>query len=554
MGTRTSPAGTLFARGRSVTRRVPWALVLALAVCAPIVHTQGLPGAAAISAPQPEAPKDLLGRSTPRGTVLAFIAAGRKGDNDLARRYLNTPLAGDAAEKQAHQLFVVLDARLPPRLTQVSDSPEGSRANPLAPDEEVVGTIPGASGPVEVVVERVKQPRGEPIWLFSKRTLDAMPAEFAEVSSRARPYLPRFLFEWSVGNVRLYEWLTVLIGLPIFFLITALVNRALRPIARFTLRRVFARTDPSFTHALPTPIRLLLLAIAIRWLIAAMPLSLLVRQSLSNLAVIVAIVGLAWLTIVANGQLERYFAGRIPRSSHAGAVSLLRVGRRLADILIVMVAILGVLRHYGVDPTPLLAGLGVGGIAIALAAQKTLENIIAGASLIFDEAVVIGDYLRVGTIEGTVENIGLRSTRIRTLDRSLVTVPNSQIANLSLETLSARDKFWFHPILGLRYETTAEQMQSVLDGTRKLLARHAMIEAASVRVRFKNMGAYSLDVDVFAYVLARDWGHYLEIQEELLMAISGIVRAAGTDVAFPSQTMYVQNNVNSQTSQLPTPN
>src|SRR6185436_1386772 len=124
--------------------------------------------------------------------------------------------------------------------------------------------------------------------------------------------------------------------------------------------------------------------------VVAMPLSLLVRQSLSNLAVIVAIVGLAWLTILVNGQLERYFAGRIPRSSHAGAVSLLRVGRRLVDILIVMVAILGVLRHYGVDPTPLLAGLGVGGIAIALAAQKTLENIIAGASLIFDEAVVIG--------------------------------------------------------------------------------------------------------------------------------------------------------------------
>jgi len=226
----------------------------------------------------------------------------------------------------------------------------------------------------------------------------------------------------------------------------------------------------------------------------------------------------------------------------------------MAEVIIVMIAMLAVLRFYGVDPTPVLAGLGVGGVAVALAAQKTLENIIAGASLIFDQAVVVGDYLRVGSIEGTVENIGLRSTRIRTPDRSVVTVPNSQIANLSLETLSARDKFWFHPIVGLRYETTSDQMRLVLDGSRKLLARHAAVEAGSVRVRLLRMGAYSLDVELFAYVLARDWPHFLEIQEELLLSVGAVVRAAGTDIAFPSQTMYVAGGVNSAAPQLPTPN
>src|SRR5262249_14109581 len=221
--------------------------------------------------------------------------------------------------------------------------------------------------------------------------------------------------------------------------------------------------------------------------------------------VIVAIVALAWIAILVSGQAERYIARRIPPTGRAGAVSLLRVGRRVVEIDIVLVAMLAVLQHYGVKPAPVLAGLGVGGIAVALAAQKTLENVIAGASLIFDQAVVVGDYLRVGPIEGTVENIGLRSTRIRTLDRSIVTVPNGQIANLSLETLSARDKFWFHPLIGLRYETTPDQMRLVLDGTRKMLARHAAVEAGSVRVRFLRMGAYSLDVELFAYVLARDW-------------------------------------------------
>jgi MscS family membrane protein len=539
---------------QGVIRRLLCACGIAL-VLAATAAAQGIPGISSPApAPQAEAPKDPLGRSTPRGTVLGFLAAGRKGDDDLARRYLNTTLSGDAGQKLAHQLFVVLDTRLPPRLTQVSESPEGSRANPLAPDQEVIGTITGASGSIEVVVERVAQPKAEPVWLFSKKTLDAIPAEFAEISSRQRPYLPRFLFEWDMGGVRLYEWLAVLIGLPVFYIATVLLNRLLRPILRFAIRRLFGPADASFKNALPMPIRFLLLAIAIGWFVSAVPLSLLVRQSLSNLAVIIAIVALAWIAILLNGVAERYITGRLPSRSHSGTVSLLRVGRRLVDVIIVMVAMLGVLRHYGVDPTPLLAGLGVGGIAVALAAQKTLENLIAGASLILDQAVVVGDYLRMGTIEGTVENIGLRSTRIRTPDRSIVTVPNGQIANLSLETLSARDKFWFHPVLGLRYETTAEQMQLVLDGIRKLLARHASVEAATVRVRFLRLGAYSLDVEMFAYVLARDWPHFLEIQEGLLLSISAIVRAAGTDIAFPSQTMYVAAGANAAAPQLPTPN
>jgi MscS family membrane protein len=178
---------------------------------------------------------------------------------------------------------------------------------------------------------------------------------------------------------------------------------------------------------------------------------------------------------------------------------------------------------------------------VALAAQKTLENVIAGASLIFDQAVRVGDSLKMGEIVGTVDHIGLRSTRIRTLDRTVISVPNSQIANASLETLSARDKFWFHPVLTLRYETTPEQLRTILDNIRRLLTTHDSISQESVRVRFIRLGAFSLDVDIFAYVFATDWNQFLEIQEGLLFSIADIVSRAGTGIAFPSQTMYVEN-------------
>ena len=120
---------------------------------------------------------------------------------------------------------------------------------------------------------------------------------------------------------------------------------------------------------------------------------------------------------------------------------------------------------------------------MALAAQKTLENIIAGASLIFDQVVKVGDFLKIGEVAGTVEHIGLRSTRMRTPDRTVVSIPNSQIAGATLETMSARDKFWFHPDLRLRYETTPAQLRRVLDGCRQLLASHPSVLREDQRVR-----------------------------------------------------------------------
>ena len=206
--------------------------------------------------------------------------------------------------------------------------------------------------------------------------------------------------------------------------------------------------------------------------------------------------------------------------------------------------------RFGVNPTAALAGLGVGGIGVALAAQKTLENVIGGISLIADQAVPVGDILKLGDISGTVEDVGLRSTRIRTLERTVVSMPNGQIASMSLETFSARDKFWFHPLVGLRYETTPAQLCSVITGIRKLLTGDCGVDSDSVRVRFVRFAAFSLDVDIFAYVFARDWSHFLEIQEELLLGIIDVVQQAGAEIAFPSQTMYLATNSSDKPAQL----
>jgi MscS family membrane protein len=202
--------------------------------------------------------------------------------------------------------------------------------------------------------------------------------------------------------------------------------------------------------------------------------------------------------------------------------------------------VLAMLHFVGVDPTAALAGLGIGGIAVALAAQKTLENVIGGLSIIFDQAVHVGDFLKLGDTLGTVDYIGLRSTRIRTLDRTVLSVPNGQIANANIETLSARDKFWFHHVVGLRYETTADQMRAVISGARAYLAAHPAIDHREpIRVRFFRFGQSSLDIDVFAYVRAIDWEAFLETQEELLLEVVNIVERSGAAIALPSQTLHL---------------
>jgi len=521
-------------------------LLAAFTVALALAPTQAISGqvlsrqpASGTEQARPESVSDRLGRSTPRGTVFGFLSAARSGDNATAAQYLNTKLSRKDAEDLAQQLFVILDTRLPARLTQLSTDPEGSRTGALGPDRELVGTIARDSGDVPIVVERVASGSSGYVWLFARTTLAAVPDLYEEVSLISIDgAVPQFLVRTRLGGLRLFDWLAVLLGLPLLYLLMVLLNRLLSPAIAMAWRGMSGRSGLTGRDLLPTPARLILLAIAVHWLASVVRLPLFARQFWFSTSVLIAIASSVWLGILFNGVGEQLIRRRLGASHMTAVASLLRLARRFADIIVIFVGVLVLFRRLSIDPTPALAGLGVGGIAVALAAQKTLENVIGGMSLIFDRAVTEGDFLKVGDTVGSVDHVGLRSTRIRTLDRTVVTVPNSQIANMSLETLSARDTFWFHPIVGLRYETTSEQLKAILSDLRALLADRTDVDQETLRVRFVRMNVYSLDVEIFAYLRARDWDHFLELQEPLLFAVMEIVRNAGTDIAFPSQTLY----------------
>jgi MscS family membrane protein len=352
-------------------------------------------------------------------------------------------------------------------------------------------------------------------------------------------HLPAPLLAEGPRGLLWWQWLAI----PVFVGIAVIVGALLGWITRRVLGKLAARTqttwDDALLHRVTAPLNLLWAIAVFTALRPALDLDADAAEVVSRVLRSATLFGVFWAGF-RSLDLAIDAAAAAPWSRTNQSLSgLLPLGRKLGKMVLLAIGLVSVLNELGFQVASLLAGLGIGGIALALAAQKTVENLFGSVAIGVDQPFRVGDFVKIEDVTGTVETIGMRSTRIRTLDRTLVSVPNSQIANVSLETLSARDKFWFHPVVALRYETTAEQLQVVIDQIRRLLEQHSSVSRESVRVRFFRLGPSSLDIEVFSYVFATDWTQFLEIQERLLIDVTDIVGRAGTAIAFPSQTMYL---------------
>jgi MscS family membrane protein len=204
--------------------------------------------------------------------------------------------------------------------------------------------------------------------------------------------------------------------------------------------------------------------------------------------------------------------------------------------------VLAVLGSLGFNMSTALAGLGIGGLAIGFGAQKTIENLFGGVSVLGDEVFRVGDVCRFGDRTGTVEDIGLRSTRIRTDERTLLAIPNGTVATINLENLSRRDKILFKTNLGLRPESKADHVRFVLSEIRRLLYSHPKVETKTVRVRLIDIAGTALSLEVFAYILTRDFNEFAAVREDLLLRMMDVMEDSGGGLALPSQTLYLSRD------------
>ncbi len=479
--------------------------------------------------------------ASPRAAMREFFDSTRKGDYARAAAYLDLRhLAPEeraaGAETLARRVKALLDRTLWVELDALSDAPEGDLDDGLARARERVGEISRGGQRIEVELERSAGGASRPRWRISSQTLLAMAPLLAR-SPWIVDRLPPWWSEVRFLEIAPWQWIALpLLALAAWLFARAVVFAASRPLR--ALARSALGDDHGFAERARAPERLLVGALLFR---AGLPLLALAVPAQDALSL--AMGALAWIAVVWLGARLADVAAdrlgeRLTASGRASAAGLLPLATRIAKVLLGAIAALAVLQSFGVNVTGILAGLGVGGLAVALAAQKTVENLFGGVSLVADQPVRVGDFCRFGDRIGTVEAIGLRSTRVRTLDRTLVTIPNADFSALQLENYSERDRIWLKVMLGLRYETTPDQLRHVLAALRQLLRDDPRVDPDPARVRFVSFGAYSLDLEVFAYIRTNDFDEFLAIREELLLGMMDTVAASGTSFAFPSQTIY----------------
>jgi MscS family membrane protein len=482
---------------------------------------------------------------TPRGAMRFYLEACREGDYASASRFLDLrripPGEREIRGKNlARQLKRVLDRTLWIHLESVSDSREGDLEDGLARDLERVGSIAASRGSVEVMLRRTKTQEAVS-WRFAPGTVALIPELYREFGDGALgEWLPAPFFEWRFLELYLWQW----IGLAGLVLIAVAASWLAVRIGLALARSVASRIAPLRSERLlaqaRNPARLALAAAIFGAALPLLALSVPVQTVLSGIARVLLMTAIGWFSFRLIDLALEGFGERLMARGQAGAVAILAPAGRVAKAALAVLVLLLTLQGLGVNVTAVLAGLGVGGIAIALASQRTLENLFGGVTLITDQPVRVGDFCRFGDKRGTVEEIGLRSTRVRTLERTLITIPNADFSRLELENFTQRDRIWYNPTLGLRYETTPEQLRYVLVGVRRMLYSHPRVLPDAARIRFVGFGASSLDLEIFAYVDSTDYGEYLEVAEDLNLRIMEIVSEAGSSFAFPSQTLYVE--------------
>ena len=482
--------------------------------------------------------------STPRGTVQAFLDACREGRYEDAARHLDLRTFDTSKGPDlARQFSVVLDQKLWFDLELLSTAPEGDLEDDLPQDVERVGGIATASGDVDVLLERVTVDPRSTVWRFASSTVDRIPALYAEFGHGALgELLPEPFFKVRFLDVTLWQW----IGLLLAVLLAYLVSWVVTWIVHRTIRSIVSRTETQIDDALlgiaVKPFRLLLATAFFFAGVLVLRLAAPAHAFLVNLIQALVIVAVTWLFLRFVDGFREHIKQRLEQEGKLGAVAVIPLGTRTVKAFLVLLAAIAMLQHLGFNVTGVIAGLGVGGIALALAAQKSIENLFGGVTLVADQPVRVGDFCRFGDKVGTVEDIGLRSTRVRTLDRTLLTIPNGDFSQTQIENFGKRDRIRLFCMIGLRYETTPDQLRHVITGLRRLLVAHPRVTPEPARVRFVGFGAYSLDLEVFAYVATSEWSEFLAVREDIFLRMMDIIAESGTGFAFPSSTTYLSRD------------
>ena len=436
----------------------------------------------------------------------------------------------------AQQLELILNRDTRFDVGNLASDPKGSATLGLPANRERVDSFSDNGQTVDIELERIRLRSGLWIWLFSSDTIGRIPTLMRLTSeSPIEKHMPEPLVTWTLAGLPLWQWgglvLLALAAGALAFFVGPLALRCSQPL----FKRIAPRPSASWLDPFIGPLRLLLAVALFRFRLQWVSPSQKAGLYLGRFLALLLFFGLFWFFLGIVDLAVVWVRANLQARHRLTSYSALPLVARVFKIVILLLMIAALLSEWGYNTTTIVASLGVGGIAVALAAQKTIENFFGGVSVVADRPVAVGDFCKFGDRMGVVEDIGLRSTRVRTPDRTLVTVPNGQFSTMTIENFSKRDKMLFHFVLNLRRDTKPDQVRSLLQSISSILQHHDKVDAGATPAQFVGVGTYSLDLDISVYLLTSEDSLFAQIRQELFLAILDAVEAAGTALALPTQ-------------------
>lgn len=478
---------------------------------------------------------------SPRACMTRFLAAANQQHWAEAATYLELG-KGEASKgpELARMLDVVLGRKLWLEPEDMSPAPGGKKDDGLPAGVDELGRIRSKDGkldPVRIVRKEAKSADDEPRWVFSAQTVSHVEGWYDALGERwVRSHFPPMFFRegprsflyWQLAAIVPLALASALVARPFAWFFVALVGRMARKtkLAWDDAAKAGMRGPSRLACGLPV------FFVGSRFLGLFQPADALLVRGLRALGMVAFFWFLLRIVASFGGSVLESDWGKSRPSLRNFSAFTLRVGG-FAVWTLGGVAVLG---ELGFPVGSIITGLGIGGIAIALAAQKTVENLFGSVSILIDQPFRVGDTIRVDGIEGSVETVGLRSTRIRTSERSLVVLPNGKLADMRIESLSARDKTRFACKLRIATRSTAEQLTALVALVGEALRRHPKVRAEDVLVRLSALGDGALEIDAGCAVNTTKFAEFADVRQELLLACIAAVRDAGVDLAGPRET------------------
>ncbi len=527
-------------------RRVPLHLRLALValvaavlalVARPTPSLAAPPATSASAAPAAKEPEEVAPDS-PRASVQRFLDACRRGELDDAAQLVEVPRGEKLSAKDlARELYIVLSRFVYVDLEQISPHSAGKKDDRLPANTDEIARLrdrAGRSVPVRVTRKEAQGDK-DARWVFTAQTVTGAREMYDGLEDRwLREHLPPVLLREGPKALLVWQWLAI----PLLFFACVIVGRLAGSITTNLAKAIAKRTKPTWDDKLADklggPIGL---GWALVLFVLAMPrlaLYLAAEELVLRLVHATAFGAFFW-ALAKAARVVAEVVGESARAKEKPSLAHLSdLGQRAGRIAVTVIGTVAVVNELGYPVASLLTGLGIGGVALALAAQKTVENLFGSVSILADQPFKVGESVKVDGIEGTVETIGLRSTRIRTADRTLVIIPNGKLADMRIEAFGARDRFRAVVRVPLDPKTQRKVAEAVCVGVEQRFRDHEKVRSDDLSVRVKSWSEACLEVEAVAYVEVADFVQFARVRQELVLRATEALAAAGGQLAAPA--------------------